>query len=154
MKCSKCLFTVCPKRSIALCLCSTAAAFSSFFFYLGAFFVGQPLLVNYLFDSPREHTVFSALASSFTRREIPSAKQSRENIAVTSAASDQPKFTLHFRRGNARVFEWISRKYVGKYSGRSVEKRMGSFRVWKTQQASRGSLLTCCWIFQLVSESL
>ena len=96
--------------------------------------------------SLREHLVFSALVSCFTRREKPSSKPRREKISVSSAGSDQSQFTLHIRRSNARVFEWISRKRVGKYSGRRVEERMGSFRVWKTQQASRGSLGTCCWI--------
>ena len=83
---------------------------------------------------------------SFTRRENPSAKPSREKISVTSAVSDQSQFTLHIRRSNARVFAWISRKRLGKYCVRCFEERMGSFRVWKTQQASRGSLATCYWI--------
>ena len=45
-KCSKRLFTVFPKRSVALCLCSPRAAPSSFslFFTSELFFVGQLLL--------------------------------------------------------------------------------------------------------------
>ena len=42
--------------------------------------------------------------SSFTRREKPSVKPSREIISVTSAVNDQSRFTLHIRRSNARVF--------------------------------------------------
>ena len=42
-------------------------------------------------------------------------------------------------------FAGISRKRAGNYGGRCVEERMGNFLVWKTQQASRGSLATCCW---------
>ena len=37
-KCSKCLFTVCPRRSIALCLCSPWASPSSFLFSLPRIF--------------------------------------------------------------------------------------------------------------------
>ena len=49
---------------------------------------------------------------------------------------------------------WISCQRVGKYGGRCVEERIGSFLVRKTQQASRGSLAMFLRIFQLVSESL
>ena len=81
---------------------------------------------------------------SFILREKPSAKPSQEKVSLTSAVSEQSLFTLHIRRSNARVFAWISRKRVGKYRGRCVEEIMGSFRVWKTQQASRGKLATFC----------
>ena len=137
---------VCPKLHSALPVFLCSCYFFLFFSLPRSFFVGQFPLVNYLFDSLLEHPIFSALASSFIRRETPSAKQSREKISVTSAVNDQPKFILHIRRSNERVFEWISCECMGKYSGRRFEERMGSFRVWKTQQASTGSLLTCCWI--------
>ena len=83
---------------------------------------------------------------SFTRRENPSSKASREKISVTPAVSDQSQFTFHIRSSNVRVFDWISRKRVERYDGRCSEERMGSCRIWKTQQASRRSLATCCWI--------
>ena len=54
--------------------------------------------------SLREHPVFSAQVPSFTRREKPSAKTSREKISVTSNVSDQSQFTLHIPRSNSRVF--------------------------------------------------
>ena len=91
--------------------------------------------------SLREHLVFSALVSSFTRREKPSSKPRREKISVSSAGSDQSQFTLHIRRSNARVFEWISRKRVGKYSGRRVEKGWEVFgfeRLNKHQEEALG----------------
>ena len=51
-----------------------------------------------------------------------------------------------FEEATREVFAWFSRKRVGKYGGKCVKERMGSFLVWKTQQASRGSLATSCWI--------
>ena len=67
MKCSTCLFTVCPKRSIALCLCSTAATFLFPFLVSlpGAFFVGQLLLVNYLFESLVQFGLFACDSRGF-----------------------------------------------------------------------------------------
>ena len=59
--------------------------------------------------SLREHPVFSAQVPSFTRREKPSAKTSRDKISVTSNISDQSQFTLHIPRSNSRVFSWICR---------------------------------------------
>ena len=63
---------------------------------------------------------------------------------MTSAVSDQSQFTSPIRRSNARVFAWILRQRVGKYGGRCVEERIGSFLVRKTQQASKGSLAMFC----------
>ena len=70
----------------------------------------------------------------------------QQQLREQSAISDQSQFFLHTRRSNARVFEWISRKRVGKYGGKCIKERMESFQVWKTKQASKGSLATCCWI--------
>ena len=92
----------------------------------------------------REHPVFSALVSPAEKNRLRS--RAKKKISVTSAVSDQSQFTLHIPRSNALVFAWISRKRGGKYGRRCVVERMGSFRVWKTQQASRGSLATCCRI--------
>ena len=63
---------------------------------------------------------------------------------MTSGVSDQSQFTSPIRRSNARVFAWILRQRVGKYGGRCVEERIGSFLVRKTQQASKGSLAMFC----------
>ena len=91
-----------------------------------------------LWFSLREHPVFSALVSTVEKNRL--RNRTKRKISVTSAVSDQSQFTLHIRRSNARVFAWILRKCVGKHGGRCVEERIGSFLVWKTQQASKWSL--------------
>ena len=77
---------------------------------------------------------------SFRRPKKTVFETEPRKISVTSAVSDQSEFTSPIRRSNARVFEWILRQRVGKYGGRCVEERIGSFLVRKTQQASKGSL--------------
>jgi len=95
------------------------------------FFVG-------MWFSLREHPVFSAIVSPAEKNRL--RNRTERKISVTSAVSDQSQFTSPIRRSNARVFGWILRQRVGKYGGRCVEERIGSFLVRKTQQASKGSL--------------
>ena len=87
----------------------------------------------------------------------PAEKNRLWNQAETSAVSNQSQFTLHIWRSNVCIFAWILCKRVGKYGGRCTEERMGSFRVWKTQQASRGNVVTCCessnWFWKICSIS-
>ena len=47
---------------------------------------------------------------------------------------------LHKRLFVGCGLAWILCQRVGKYGGRCVEERIGSFLVRKTQQASKGSL--------------
>ena len=82
--------------------------------------------------------MFSALVSPAEKNRL--RNRNERKISVTSAVSDQSQFTSPIRRSNARVFTWILRQRVGKYGGRCVEERIGSFLVRKTRQASKGSL--------------
>ena len=85
--------------------------------------------------------MFSALVSPAEKNRL--RNRNERKISVTSAVSDQSQFTSPIRRSNARVFAWILRQRVGKYGGRCVEERIGSFLVRKRLNKHQKEALRC-----------